>query len=107
MPVGRQTLTVTIYVEDFNQLAEIISGAKKDWGRPLDEFFIRAFESHHEALLGEISGADIALFAAHLATLNLDENYPRIRRGNFTVRLWRRSSKSARLPFAPAANANS
>lgn len=44
----------------------------------------------HEEKLSEIYGVDIALFAAHLATLNLAsrnvqdvENYPRIRRGNF------------------------
>ena len=32
--------------EFFAELAEIISGAKKDWATSLDEFFIRAFESH-------------------------------------------------------------
>ena len=32
--------------EFFTELAEIISGAKKEWATPLDEFFIRAFESH-------------------------------------------------------------
>jgi len=44
----------------------------------------------HQDRLGQIYGADISLFAAHLATLNLaardigdEENYPRIRRGNF------------------------
>ena len=61
-------------------------------------FLVRAYHRkawldhsrQHEDLLREIFGADIALFAAHLATLNLasrdiklDENYPRIRRGNF------------------------
>lgn len=45
---------------------------------------------HHQELLQEIFGCDIAVFAAHLATLNLaarhiedDENYPCIARGNF------------------------
>lgn len=44
----------------------------------------------HQGLLREIYGCDIALFPAHLATLNLaarqildEENYPLIRRGNF------------------------
>ncbi len=44
----------------------------------------------HQDRLGQIYGADISLFAAHLSTLNLaardiqdEENYPRIRRGNF------------------------
>jgi len=44
----------------------------------------------HQALLREIYGCDIALFAAHLATLNLasrhiedEENYPCIARANF------------------------
>lgn len=44
----------------------------------------------HQHLLSQVYGADISLFAAHLATLNLasrdindEENYPRIRRGNF------------------------
>ena len=44
----------------------------------------------HQDRLSQIYGADISLFAAHLATLNLaardigyEENYPRIRRGNF------------------------
>ncbi len=44
----------------------------------------------HFQLLQEIYGSDIALFAAHLATLNLasrhigdEENYPYIARGNF------------------------
>ncbi|MBM4046399.1 MAG: hypothetical protein FJ279_14920, partial [Planctomycetes bacterium] len=44
----------------------------------------------HQELLEEIYGCDIALFAAHLATLNLasrriedEENYPRIARANF------------------------
>lgn len=44
----------------------------------------------HQELLREIYGADIALFAAHLATLNLaarhiqdEENYPYIARANF------------------------
>ena len=44
----------------------------------------------HQALLREIYGCDIALFPAHLATLNLasrriedEENYPLVRRGNF------------------------
>ena len=44
----------------------------------------------HQDLLREIFGCDIALFPAHLATLNLasrqildEENYPLIRRGNF------------------------
>jgi len=44
----------------------------------------------HQELLREIFGCDIALFPAHLATLNLaarqihdEENYPLIRRGNF------------------------
>ncbi len=47
-------------------------------------------EKSHEELLREIFGCDIALFAAHLATLNLaardikeDENYPLIARRNF------------------------
>lgn len=46
-------------------------------------------KEHHE-LLREIYGCDIALFAAHLATLNMaarriedEENYPYIARGNF------------------------
>lgn len=44
----------------------------------------------HQELLAEIYGCDIAVFAAHLATLNLasrhiedEENYPRIARRNF------------------------
>ena len=44
----------------------------------------------HQELLREIYGCDIALFPAHLATLNLaarqisdEENFPLIRRGNF------------------------
>jgi len=44
----------------------------------------------HQELLREILGCDIAVFPAHLATLNLaarqildEENYPLIRRGNF------------------------
>jgi type I restriction-modification system DNA methylase subunit len=44
----------------------------------------------HQDLLREIYGCDIALFAAHLATLNLasrhiedEENYPYIARANF------------------------
>jgi hypothetical protein len=44
----------------------------------------------HQQRLSEIYGADIAVFAAHLATLNLaarditdEENYPRIARKNF------------------------
>jgi hypothetical protein len=44
----------------------------------------------HQELLREIFGCDIAVFPAHLATLNLaareirdEENYPLIRRGNF------------------------
>ncbi len=44
----------------------------------------------HQELLREIYGCDIALFPAHLATLNLaarqildEENYPLVRRGNF------------------------
>jgi hypothetical protein len=46
-------------------------------------------DTHHDRLT-QIYGVDVALFAAHLATLNLaardiqeEENYPRIRRGNF------------------------
>jgi hypothetical protein len=61
-------------------------------------FLIRAYHRKgfldprrtHDERLAEIYGADIALFAAHLATLNMAsrdirdvENYPRIRRGNF------------------------
>jgi hypothetical protein len=45
---------------------------------------------HHQDLLREIYGCDIALFPAHLATLNMaarqindEENFPLIRRGNF------------------------
>ena len=44
----------------------------------------------HQDRLAQIYGADISVFAAHLSTLNLaardigdEENYPRIRRGNF------------------------
>jgi len=44
----------------------------------------------HQDRLAQIYGADISLFAAHLSTLNLaardindEENYPRIKRGNF------------------------
>lgn len=44
----------------------------------------------HQDRLSQIYGIDISLFAAHLSTLNLaardindEENYPRIRRGNF------------------------
>jgi hypothetical protein len=44
----------------------------------------------HQELLREIYGCDIALFPAHLATLNLaarqisnEENFPLVRRGNF------------------------
>ena len=50
-------------------------------------------EAHHKAIRNscrQIYGCDIALFPAHLATLNLaarqihdEENYPLIRRGNF------------------------
>jgi len=47
-------------------------------------------DKHHHELLREIYGCDIALFPAHLATLNLaarqisdEENFPLIRRGNF------------------------
>lgn len=52
----------------------------------------RNADSHltHQALLADIYGCDIALFAAHLATLNLaarqindEENYPYVARGNF------------------------
>lgn len=52
----------------------------------------RNVDSHltHQELLNSIYGCDIALFAAHLATLNLaarqindEENYPYIARGNF------------------------
>jgi hypothetical protein len=61
-------------------------------------FLVRAYHRkawlepslRHDELLRGVFGADIALFAAHLATLNLaardirsDENYPFIRRGNF------------------------
>ena len=45
---------------------------------------------NHQELLGELYGCDLALFASHLATLNLaarriedEENYPYILRGNF------------------------
>ena len=44
----------------------------------------------HQDRLAQIYGADVSVFAAHLSTLNLaardikdEENYPRIRRGNF------------------------
>lgn len=44
----------------------------------------------HQDRLSQIYGVDISVFAAHLSTLNLaardikdEENYPRIRRGNF------------------------
>lgn len=47
-------------------------------------------QKSHQGLLREIFGCDIAVFAAHLATLNLaarhiadEENYPYIARGNF------------------------
>ena len=47
-------------------------------------------EKSHQELLREIYGCDIALFPAHLATLNMasrqvmgEENFPLIRRGNF------------------------
>ena len=47
-------------------------------------------DKHHQELLREIYGCDIALFPAHLATLNLaarqisdEENFPLVRRGNF------------------------
>ncbi len=52
----------------------------------------RSIDSHlrHDELLRQIYGCDIALFATHLATLNLaarqiseKENYPLIARGNF------------------------
>lgn len=61
-------------------------------------FLVRAYHRkawldpslRHDELLRGVFGADIALFAAHLAALNLaardiksDENYPFIRRGNF------------------------
>jgi hypothetical protein len=61
-------------------------------------FLVRAYHRkawldpslRHDELLRGVFGADIALFAAHLSTLNLaardiksDENYPFIRRGNF------------------------
>uniref|UniRef100_E6QL98 site-specific DNA-methyltransferase (adenine-specific) n=1 Tax=mine drainage metagenome TaxID=410659 RepID=E6QL98_9ZZZZ len=48
------------------------------------------FNRPHSALLGELYGADIALYPAHLATLNLaareindEANYPRIARTDF------------------------
>ena len=44
--------------EFFTELSEIVSGAKSDWATPLDEFFIRAFESHIDWL--------VKLTAAHL-----------------------------------------
>ena len=59
---------------------------KRSAGRP------RNADTHlrHQELLADIYGCDIALFAAHLATLNLaarqitdEENYPYIARGNF------------------------
>ena len=44
----------------------------------------------HQDRISEIYGSDVALFAAHLSTLNLaardvneEENYPRIARRNF------------------------
>ena len=47
-------------------------------------------EKAHQELLREVYGCDIALFPAHLATLNMaarqisdEENFPLIRRGNF------------------------
>jgi len=61
-------------------------------------FLVRAYQrkawldnsQSHQELLAQIYGVDIALFAAHLATLNLaardvreEENYPRIARRNF------------------------
>lgn len=76
-------------------------------------FLVRAYHRkawldqgrQHEDLLREIFGADIALFAAHLATLNLasrdiklDENYPRIRRGNFCAN----SKTSCCHPLTPS-----
>ena len=55
----------------------------------------------HQDLLREIYGCDIALFAAHLATLNLasrhiedEENYPYITRANFFEIPWRRGQFS-------------
>lgn len=61
-------------------------------------FLVRAYQrkAHldpsrpHQQRIAEIFGADISLFAAHLSTLNLaardindEENYPRIKRGNW------------------------
>jgi methylase of polypeptide subunit release factors len=53
----------------------------------------------HQELLASIYGCDIALFAAHLATLNLaarqiadEENYPYVARGNFFEVIERRGS---------------
>lgn len=61
-------------------------------------FLVRAYyrkrsmdaKRSHEAMLGDLFGCDIALYPAHLATLNLaareindEANYPRIDRGDF------------------------
>ncbi len=61
-----------------------LSGQGRGGGRHQDH------EKNHQELLREIYGCDIALFPAHLATLNLaarqitdEENFPLIRRGNF------------------------
>jgi hypothetical protein len=59
-------------------------------------------QKSHQELLREIYGCDIALFAAHLATLNLasrhiedEENYPHITRANFFEIPGRRDKFSA------------
>jgi hypothetical protein len=61
-------------------------------------------QKSHQELLREIYGCDIALFAAHLATLNLasrhiedEENYPYIARANF-FEIPRRRDKFSVVP---------
>ena len=61
---------------------------RKAWLKQ-DERLTYAGVSHQDRL-AQLYGVDISLFAAHLSTLNLaardindEENYPRIRRGNF------------------------
>jgi len=65
---------------------------RKSWLSEQQSARSRSRDAHlsHQDLLRGIFGCDIALFAAHLATLNLaarqindEENYPYIARGNF------------------------
>jgi len=69
-------------------------------------------EKRHAELLEELYGCDIALFAAHLATLNLaarhigdEENYPYIVRGNFFEVVTHRDS-FCKIPGAYTSSGN-